>query len=746
MQIIKVKKDNLVVRRQDKVMAWYLIQIGSVSRHYNFAEITMGPNSIIGILENEWFSCDYIAREDSTLIMIPCKDATDLHAILKNQANFRAIFVRTALEQRHQALCLYTTLKKKATLLHRTVQTSYNDYKTLCHNLMIPERSFHRFLSFEALSLQHRVQNWEISSSNALMTSYLKQYLQLMIQNDDLCVGAIMETAAQMHRTALGIEEIDNYLLNNRDVLWNDAEDDIFHLYFYMAIQMASENRDLTAVKAHMADLHDTMKTLDIYDEIQLEECASACNSYQFSEQKGDQVSVSETDCVTHIMNYAGYDKPQIREFKLLLDQYKKLPDRSSTDKEVRTLCRSVTKQFYEIYTRAFFRSLIPGDRLSTIMQMFFNFGFMDVDMLGAEASDALSRFSESLGLFHYSHIYTIYEWLKAIFRGEVAPSRNDLDLDFVGYLQEQRKNGDIDEKEFSKLRYDASARVEFEISNLFKITHKSVSGRPSSFCPILNSEEMFGSFEKMALTAARLVQSLNNIRSLDYSVFYQEVMFSDPEHGVNQEWINKEVLPDIILMPGIGSRSVMWQETGDVRTDTPARFIFPIFLTTDLDEQMQLCVGRFRWEICRRIQGAYWNDFRVKSLTSEYCDYLQFYRKNKDLSGDAKDKLKNALSHARNSFREVFVADYLNWIRYESQGSFRLNKISREILIRHCPFAKAIRTELASNPLYQNAFQRLDVENQKKISRLRAFYQKYESSGGTITAELNDNLSFYEM
>jgi hypothetical protein len=91
-------------------------------------------------------------------------------------------------------------------------------------------------------------------------------------------------------------------------------------------------------------------------------------------------------------------------------------------------------------------------------------------------------------------------------------------------------------------------------------------------------------------------------------------------------------------------------------------------------------------------------------------------------------------------------VADYLNWIRYESQGSFRLNKISREILIRHCPFAKAIRTELASNPLYQNAFQRLDVENQKKISRLRAFYQKYEASGGTLTAELNDNLSFYEM
>jgi hypothetical protein len=249
-----------------------------------------------------------------------------------------------------------------------------------------------------------------------------------------------------------------------------------------------------------------------------------------------------------------------------------------------------------------------------------------------------------------------------------------------------------------------------------------------------------------MAMTAARLVQSLNNIRRQDYSAFYQEVMFSDPDHGVNQEWLMKEILPDIILMPCIGSRSVMWQETGDTRTDTPARFIFPIFLNTDLDEQMQLCVARYRWEICRRVQGVYWNDFHVKSLTSEYCDYLQFYRKNKDLSGDAKDKLKSALAHARNNFREVFVADYLNWIRYESQGSFRLNKISREILVRYCPFSREIRTNLASNPLYQDAFQRLNLENQKKLSRLQAFYKKYEASGGTITAELNENLQFYEM
>ena len=41
MHAVKVKKGDFVARRQEKVMEWYLIQIGSVTRHYNYAEITM---------------------------------------------------------------------------------------------------------------------------------------------------------------------------------------------------------------------------------------------------------------------------------------------------------------------------------------------------------------------------------------------------------------------------------------------------------------------------------------------------------------------------------------------------------------------------------------------------------------------------------------------------------------------------------------------------------------------------------
>lgn len=92
MNVLKVKKGETLARKQDKVMEWYLIQEGSVIRQFAFAEIIMHRNAIVGILENEWFACDYVANEDTTLIVIPCKNAQDLRKILSEHENFRPIF------------------------------------------------------------------------------------------------------------------------------------------------------------------------------------------------------------------------------------------------------------------------------------------------------------------------------------------------------------------------------------------------------------------------------------------------------------------------------------------------------------------------------------------------------------------------------------------------------------------------------------------------------------------------------
>lgn len=150
-------------------MEWYLIQEGSVIRQFAFAEIIMHRNAIVGILENEWFACDYVANEDTTLIVIPCKNAQDLRKILSEHENFRPIFLRTAVEQRHQALCLYANLQKKCMLLHNAAETLYSEYKNLCSEKLLDEQDFPRMEQFAALKMQHRAENWEIANSNSLV-------------------------------------------------------------------------------------------------------------------------------------------------------------------------------------------------------------------------------------------------------------------------------------------------------------------------------------------------------------------------------------------------------------------------------------------------------------------------------------------------------------------------------------------------------------------------------------------------
>ena len=173
-----------------------------------------------------------------------------------------------------------------------------------------------------------------------------------------------------------------------------------------------------------------------------------------------------------------------------------------------------------------------------------------------------------------------------------------------------------------------------------------------------------------MLVSAEKANNALNEIRNIDFSLFYREVGFSDPEHEVNMEMIQKEVIPYIILMPNAGSKAMMWQETAGIKKDTQARVIFPILTVTDVGEMMVEVCGRFRWEMCRKIQGVRWNDVTEASLTSEYSDYIQYYRKNHDLSADAKEKVKNALYKSKNNYREVFVKDYQSWTASPTQES----------------------------------------------------------------------------
>ena len=86
--------------------------------------------------------------------------------------------------------------------------------------------------------------------------------MQLMISDNDLCVGSIMEAAAQMHRVSQGIVEITNYLKYNRDILWSDSEHDICHLYMNLATELSKRSKDIKPCQDKMLSIHELMRSL----------------------------------------------------------------------------------------------------------------------------------------------------------------------------------------------------------------------------------------------------------------------------------------------------------------------------------------------------------------------------------------------------------------------------------------------------------------------------------------------------
>lgn len=755
MVLVKFQRGQTIAKRNDMVQHWYLVQEGAVVQRFEFSEISMGKNSIIGMLEKDMYLCDYIAAEDTVLAEFSCENAENLKRLLAGQSKLRSIFLRAAMEQRQQVLKLYTDLDNKARQFHMFAETVYDDYKNLCLKYKVEQLNFLRMEMFHSLEMQHKAETWEVNNSASIVNCYLSEYIGLMEKDDSLTVGVIMEASFQMHRFARGIGEMENYLTYNKDILLNDAQNDLFQLFFDLAIKMKQKKYDIEPANKEIQLIAKVSEKLGVYNPRMIIRRLKEFKEYDYdntyiaTEGKTTvvrkEMDILTEDCLGHILEYAGYNDDEVLSICNQIHGYQKLPDMFSMDKEIYGLRKKLTALYYEIYLRVFLRAVKDETSLTPVLEMFLNFGFMDLSMVGEERAKELYDVVAHMDICHGEHIYTIYEWLKAIYHGEKETSRNDLEMDYAIYLADLMKSGKLNQQQYEALQDDREKMVEFEIKNMFASVNKMTYGRITTFCPMLCKQDLINSVDKMLVTAERLETALNEIRKLDYSIFYREVVFSDVEKGINSEWIMKEILPDIILMPNAGSKTAMWQEISGLRSNTPGRFMFPILTAMDLDDLMLEVAGRFRWEMCRRIEGIRWNDVRERSLTAQYCTYLQFYRKNRDLSAETKEKVKGALVRAKNNFREVFVRDYVNWMKFESKGSFRLNKIARDILIMHCPFVKSIRNELSENPLYKNTIAQFETENEKKLQRFIGVYDKYEKAGGIITAELKDNLKFYQ-
>lgn len=444
------------------------------------------------------------------------------------------------------------------------------------------------------------------------------------------------------------------------------------------------------------------------------------------------------------IMKFVRYPDDSAADFREVLEKYIACPDRESQDDGMRMLRKKLSEHFYVLYGQAFGAFIGNGRALPRAVELFLDYGYVSEKLLEQWQLEALLKTRQVIYNIPCT-IYTMRQWLTAIYNGEKEPSRNDLGQDYGEVLRELRKQGKINEDKENEMKNSPLMRFDYELKNLFMKVNRLCNGQLTTFVPILHAEQLIGDMNEAFVSSKKLNDLINEISQLDYSLFYRETLFVDQAKGIEREVIQKEVFPDIILCPTVGTNIMMWQEITGRKRDTKGRFFAPVFTYYSLRDMLVKALGEFRWALCKTIQGVNWNNIQYQSLTSAYTDYIQFYRKNRELSDEKKEKLKLQIQRGRNALSKIFTMDYEMWIKSESEGAVKLNKVAREMLATYCPFKSEVRQNLLKQPIFEEAYAKYNRERVKKLRELETRYKNLEKAKGELPQELVTTLRYYK-
>lgn len=442
------------------------------------------------------------------------------------------------------------------------------------------------------------------------------------------------------------------------------------------------------------------------------------------------------------IVNFCSFDEEKAAELKSYIDKFIAIPDKEGSDDDLRKLRKSIADRFFELYEAAFLRA-VQGGHIPRAVDLFLDYGFLTEKLLTHEELISLVSIRKDQ-CSDPCCVFTIREWLTRIYNGEEEPSRNDMGLDFADVLRDLKKQGTIDEDEEKAMLSDGSRKVHYEIRDVLFHGVRVVNGGLTTFVPMLYSGMFLGEVKKAYCSASMINDAVTELLKIDYSIFHREALYVNKDLGIEKEYQMKQVLPKFIIYPTVGRNVISWQEITGRKRDTEGRFFTPAFTYVSLRDMLVKAFGQFRWSLCKTIQGPAWNNIQVHSLTSEYSDYIQFYRKNRELSEERREKIKLQIQRGRNNLREIFTLDYEAWIKSEAAGAIRLNKVAREMLATYCPFRVEIRKQVETQPMYEEAFGRFERERTKKLHELDIRYKSLENKIHLVPDELRRTMEFY--
>lgn len=761
-------KGTRIFTEGEPVYSIALLLKGRVLIQNNGAKMIAGSGAFLGLndLYTGKYQSTYTALDDLLIYAFSVNQQEQLEKILSINSDYHGFMVASNNRIIAELDQVYQGIRKSWSNIYEFLTKSYADYlesgsrlgyrvRTLdkIANLSMPMHDLEMFEDrinyyIECKSLPMDVVKAFYSYGNEITLYQVKDQVSIINQQIEI------------------LKELSEGYIVMVDCLFNDTEDCFFQLIGNLILEISKEGGDNQELFNLMDQIIEEVNKAEVFinrvlgityniNRSRMEEIynlllkgTKGTNNIEtflkYPKEDANNAVEELSQSYQKILDYAEIGPEKAEDMSNTMLDFVNLKDRMSSENDARLIRKKLTAHYYEIYLKAFIKAY-HSKRVPKVIDLFLKYGYADERLLTKDQLLSLYFLKERSDIDSPFGIYNIKEWLTLIYEGKKEPSKNEFDMEYPEFVNSLKKQGRLNEKEVKEWLINPIRKIEYEIQNMFAYNNRTTNGQITSFVPVLHKDMLASDFDRIYVTHEKIVNAMQDLLEIDYSIFDREVIYSNQEKNIVKEYMIKRVFPDIILMPTVGTHGIMWQEITGKKRDTSGRFLFPIFTDVNLNALMVKVCGRFRWEMCRTIEGTAWNDIKNKSLTSEYSDYLQFYRKNKDLTEERKEKLKAQIQKGRNNSREIFVMDYEQWINYEAKGALKLNRPVREILATYCPFAKPIRERIKTQPLFEEAMARYNREKLKKIREVESRHRYLEKDRIEIPQELLDTLEYYK-
>lgn len=757
-EVIKAGERRISIGQSvDKLM---LITKGRMRVDCPGGSYEIGSGDIVGICEIalEIHILNYTAIEEVQALVYPITNAESVRGAIGFNPNIARLFIRSMIRQISSLMNACQLEQVHCNEIFRSLKEDYKAYIMDLAKTNLPLQTISEIEEMDVYLGEEDPDYWLAGYYEGLNRIYAGEHSDEFIQENDVSIGMFRKGSLDARKSVLLLADryafvkkcLHSYFLYDGKGLFGKLHE-IYGKTECFPEMKAEIQAKLVRI---LSEARSMKSSLDEKIGLRIEECEKdlALISTDMKNRWGQNKDFAKEDKIYSelsgsletILAFSGLSEDGNRIFRRNIERFVLLSDKNSMEDEAVEIRRMITRDYFDIYEEVAIRALEEKE-IPMAVRLFLYFGYVDETLAGRKNLIILYQIAEEMMEKREEDVYPFFEWLKAIYRGEKEPSRNEFEIDYSDYIRELKAAKKISEAEAKAMAEDRLAKVRYELDNLFKTVNKITFGRISTFCPVFCEDNLFKEIDSCFLRGDLLQEKLSEIKKIDYSLFYRETLDLTSGADMSREFIHVEKTPDFILIPNAGVRGSMWQEIeGRVRT-TKARMIFSIFHMENLFNTMLRLTAEFRWELCKRIQGGRWNDVSDPSLTSLYCDYVQFYRRNSALSPEHKEKIKISLQRAKNSFKEMFVRDYSAYIIYEGKGSPNLNKVARQILFTYCPFDNALMNVLEKNPLYAEMINLHRLKREQRLYRLQNLERKILKKTGKVPESLKREMLFIQ-